>query len=125
MALAIGLVTLSVFLLSVAGIYALMSLTVTQRRREIGIRSALGAHPGQIVKAIFSRALSQLAVGLAVGGVAAAAIDRLAGGQLMNGQGLVVLPGVAALMAAVGLLAVVAPARRGLRIQPTEALREG
>ena len=54
----------------------------------------------------------------------AALVGKLTGGGLMNGNGAVLLPAVAALMTAVGLLASVGAARRGLRVQPTEALRE-
>ncbi|HSU17576.1 ABC transporter permease [Longimicrobium sp.] len=120
---ALALVTLSVLLLSAAGIYALMSFTVAQRRREIGIRSALGAHPRQIVGAIFSRAVVQLAAGVVVGAVVAALLDLGSGGTLMQGHAAVLLPVVGVLMLLVGLLAAVIPARRGLRIEPTEALR--
>ena len=120
---AFGLVTLSVLLLSAAGISALMSFTVTERRREIGIRSALGADPRRILGSIFSRALGQLVIGGVVGVMLAALLERLTGGALMAGQGTVLLPAVAVLMIAVGLLAAVGPARRGLRIQPIEALR--
>jgi len=59
----IGAVTGSVLLLSAAGLYALMSFTVAQRRREIGIRSALGAPPGQLVAAVFRRAFWQIGAG--------------------------------------------------------------
>lgn len=123
-ALALAIVTLSVVLLSSAGIYALMSFTVSQRRREIGIRTALGADAGQLLRSIFSRAAGQLAIGVLVGLAAAAAVEKLTRGGLMNGNGVVLLPAVAALMTAVGLLASVGAARRGLRVQPTEALRE-
>jgi hypothetical protein len=122
-ALALGLVTASVLLLSAAGIYALMSFTVAQRRREIGVRSALGADPRQILWSVSSRALRQLVVGLVAGAATAAMVDRLTGGELMGGQGAVLVPGISMLMLAVGLLAAIGPARRGLRIQPTEALR--
>jgi ABC-type antimicrobial peptide transport system permease subunit len=50
-------------------------------------------------------------------------IDLAAGGVLMNGRGLFVVPATAVFMLIVGLLAAVGPARRGLRVQPTEALR--
>ncbi|HEX2189105.1 MAG TPA: ABC transporter permease, partial [Longimicrobiaceae bacterium] len=60
-------VTLSVLLLSAAGIYALTSFTVAQRTREIGIRTALGAHPRRVLRGIFGRVTRQLALGLAVG----------------------------------------------------------
>jgi putative ABC transport system permease protein len=118
----LGGVSLSVLLLSSAGIYALMSFTVSQRRKEIGIRIALGASRKRIIASIFSRSLGQLAVGATVGIVAAAALDR--GGNLMDGQARFVLPIVALFMMAVGVMAALGPARRGLRIEPTEALRE-
>ncbi|HEV2736395.1 MAG TPA: FtsX-like permease family protein, partial [Longimicrobiaceae bacterium] len=122
---AVTLVTLSVLLLSAAGIYALMSVAVTQRRREIGIRSALGAHPRQIITSIFSRALRQLVIGVVVGIGLAVLFEVIQQGGIMDGQGAIVLPGISALMLAVGLLAAAGPARRALRVQPTEALRDG
>jgi hypothetical protein len=117
-------VMFSVLMLSSAGIYALMSITVSQRRKEIGIRMALGADRRRIVANIFSRALGQLAVGAALGMASAAVLDRVAGGDLMRGNAAVVLPAVALFMMAVGFLAALGPALRGLRIEPIEALRE-
>jgi ABC-type antimicrobial peptide transport system permease subunit len=122
-AMVLGLVVLSVLLLSAAGIYALMSFTVTQRRREIGVRAALGGQPRSIMGSIFSRAARQLAAGVLVGAASAALLDKASGGQLMGGKGAVYLPVIGALMLAVGLLAALGPARRGLRVHPTEALR--
>lgn len=122
--LILGLITVSVLLLSAAGIYALMSFTVTRRRREIGIRSALGAEPGRVLRGIFSRAVGQLGVGLGVGVGAAVLLEVMSRGGLMDGKGAVLLPAVAVLMLIVGLLAAVGPARRGLRIQPMDALRQ-
>jgi hypothetical protein len=58
------------------------------------------------------------------GVLAALLLDRLVEGDFMGGQEAVLLPAVAALMTAVGLLAALGPARRGLRVQPTEALKE-
>jgi len=123
-ALVIVAVTVSVLLLSAAGLYAMMSFTVTRQRREIGIRSALGADPRRILSGIFARATAQLGAGLLTGVVLAAALDRAVGGGLLAGKGMVLLPIVAALMMAIGLLASLGPARRGLAVQPTEALRE-
>jgi hypothetical protein len=123
-ALTIAAVTTSLLLLSAAGLYALMAFTVAQRRREIGIRSALGAQPRQLWAAVFRRALWQVSVGAAMGMLAAylvgsyLPIDQV-GGLPIPG----VLPGAAAFMLLVGLLASMGPARRGLRIDPTEALR--
>jgi predicted permease len=123
-AMTIGAVTGSVVLLSAAGLYALMAFTVAQRRREIGIRSALGAQPGQLVAAVFRRAFWQIGVGSAAGMLAAYLTRRYVpieqiGGLTIPG----ILPGAAAFMLLVGVLASLGPARRGLRIDPTEALR--
>jgi putative ABC transport system permease protein len=123
LALVIALITGSVLLLSAAGIHALMSFTVNQRRREIGIRSALGASARLILTSVLARAARQLAVGVGVGLTMAVGLDLAAGGELMAGTGLLLVPGTAAFMLVVGLLAAAGPARRGLRVQPTEALR--
>jgi putative ABC transport system permease protein len=120
----IAVVMSSVIILSAAGIYALMSFTVVRRRREIGIRAALGADPSRVLAGIFSRALVQLAAGAAVGMAGALALDLILEGELFQGQGTMIVPIVAALMTTVGGLATIGPARRGLRIQPIEALRE-
>jgi ABC-type antimicrobial peptide transport system permease subunit len=117
------MVMVSVVLLSTAGIYALMSFTVTRRRREIGIRSALGARSGRVLAGILSRALWQLGIGVAIGVVAAPIIAALAGNTstpkelVVNGLALILT------MVVVGLLATIGPARRALRVHPTEALR--
>jgi ABC-type antimicrobial peptide transport system permease subunit len=122
-ALVVTLVLVSVTLLSAAGVYALTSFTVTRRHREIGVRSALGAGPLQVLRDIFSRVARQITLGLGLGIGAAAAIDALTHGALMAGRGGVLLPIFGILMAIVAVLAAVGPARRGLRIAPAEALR--
>ncbi len=123
---ALAAVMLSVLLLSAAGLYALMSFTVAQRRREIGIRSALGAQPRRLLAGIFRRALGQVAVGVVVGVLAALILGAYLPIEEMGGWNVPgVLPAAAALMIAVGLLAAAGPARRVLRIDPAEALRDG
>ena len=117
-------VTVSVLMLSSAGIFSLMSFTVSQRRKEIGIRVALGAEWTRIVASIFSRALLQLAAGAAFGAALGFAFEKASGGILMRGNAAVVLPVVTLVMIAVGFLAALGPARRSLRIEPTEALRD-
>ena len=120
---AVAAVTASVLLLSAAGIYAMMSFTVARRRREIGIRTALGASRRRLLGGIFARASAQLGTGVLAGLLLAAVIDRLAGQTLGDRTGLL-LPAVAALMVAVGFFAALGPARRLLAVQPNEALRE-
>jgi predicted permease len=120
---AVVLVTLSVLLLSAGGIYALMSFTITRRRREIGIRAALGAGPRRVLGSILSRAAGQIAIGIAVGIALTGLMQVAANGAMMSGRGVLLLLAVAALMGAVGVVAALGPARRALRIQPTEALR--
>src|SRR5918998_1559104 len=66
-----ALVTMSVLLLSAAGIYALMSFTVAQRTREIGIRTALGAPPRRLMLNVCGRAAWQVLAGVVVGSVIA------------------------------------------------------
>ena len=123
-AIAIGAVTGSILLLSAAGLYALMAFTVAQRRREIGIRSALGAQPGHLVAAVFRRAFWQIGAGSAAGMLAAYFTGRYVPIEQIGGLAIPgILPGAAAFMLLVGVLASLGPARRGLRIDPTEALR--
>ena len=119
--LVIAVGALSVVLLSAGGIHALMSFTVARRRKEIGIRTALGAQPRRILASVFARALRQLALGAGIGALLGGAL--IWGGGTTAGRSVVLLLIVAALMMTVGLLAAVGPARQGLRIQPMEALR--
>jgi putative ABC transport system permease protein len=122
-AIVVALITGSVLLLSAAGIHALVSFTVNQRRREIGIRAALGAPTRRILTGVLTRATRQIALGVGIGLTIAVVLDRTSGGVLLNGTGLLLVPATAAFMLVVGLLAAAGPARRGLRVQPTEALR--
>jgi ABC-type lipoprotein release transport system permease subunit len=94
-----------------------MSFTVTQRTREIGIRTALGAEPRQIVIAMFSRATVQLGIGLLAG----CALAVLPG---YPGERVTAVFAIASFLLVIGLLACGIPVRRALRIQPTEAVRE-
>jgi putative ABC transport system permease protein len=123
MLLGSSLVVVTVLLLSAAGIYAMMSFTVSQRRKEIGIRAALGADAGQLLRSIFTKAALQLATGVVVGTVLVLLIDRASEGEMLGSLGRPLLPVTAVVMTIVGLFATIGPARRGLRIQPTEALR--
>jgi putative ABC transport system permease protein len=118
--LVIALIT--VLLLSAVGIHTLMSLTVIRRLKEIGIRIALGARANRLLASVFSRAASQVGLGGLVGSVLGGILLHFSGHAVVEAA--TFLGGVVVLMVLAGLLAVVGPARRGLRIQPIEALRE-
>jgi putative ABC transport system permease protein len=123
---ALALVTLSVLVLSAAGLYALMSFTVARRRREIGIRMALGARPGRLLANIFARALWQIAAGVVVGVTAALVLHRRLNIEVEGGWHIPgILPAAAIFIMIIGLLSAAGPARRAIRVDPTEALRDG
>jgi predicted permease len=115
------LMIVTVLLLSAAGIYALMSFTVTQRWREIGIRSALGATPRRVLAGVFTRVGVQIGLGILVGIAGALALDPLTGKDVPLTGGLI--PVVVVIVSIVGFAAAAGPARRGLRIQPIDALK--
>jgi putative ABC transport system permease protein len=115
-------------LLSLAGIYAVMSFIVARRTREIGVRVALGARPVSVVGAIFRRPLVQVGLGILVGAALVAAggsieteMPGLTGGLSLGEVALILA--YAALMLGVCLLACVVPTRRALGVEPTIALR--
>lgn len=114
-------------LLAGAGLYALMSFTVSQRTREIGIRSALGAQRSDVISTIARRAAYQLALGL----VAGCALGTWMLSEVMEDRSMpsistpLVLAGVGLAVVLMVVGACLPPVLRGLRIQPTEALREG
>ena len=108
---------------SAAGLYALMAVAVARRTREIGIRIALGANPARVLRTVFARAGRQLGGGIIAGNSVilflAWRADSLTTDLLVSSLISTIV------MAVVGLLACAAPARRALRVHPTEALREG
>jgi len=107
------------------GIYGVMSWTVAQQSRQIGIRLALGAQRRDILRAVFYRGLALVAVGLSVGIVAALALSRLMGSLLygVTATDPATFAGVGLLLAWVALLACCVPARRAMRVDPMLALR--
>jgi putative ABC transport system permease protein len=117
-------------LLSLAGIYAVLSFTVARRTREIGVRVALGASRLRVVAATFRRPLLQVAGGILVGTVivfTAAILIRdteLAGFENeLTLAGMAQIIGYGAIMMGVCLLACLVPTRRALNVEPTTALR--
>ena len=108
---------------SAAGLYALMAVAVQRRTREIGIRIALGANPRRVLRTVFARAGRQLGGGIIAGNSLILLIAWRADSLTASLLALLVITSV--IMAAVGVLACAGPARRALRVQPTEALRQG
>ena len=114
---ALAVVAAVIVFFALMGIYALMSFTVARRSCEIGIRAALGASRGRILAAIFSRAAAQVGVGIAGGAILVSLT------VMDSSEGRAMVAAVSAAMLVVGLGGAWLPARRALRIQPTEALR--
>ena len=108
-------------LLSLAGIYSIMSFTVSRRTREIGIRVALGSDRRRILGAIFRRPFAQMALGIACGGLMVFTLTDLVTGLSAREAGIVAAYLV--VMMAVCMLACIVPTRRALRVEPSEALR--
>lgn len=108
-----------VLMLSVAGIYSLMSFTVSRRTREIAIRIAVGAPRTTIVRIVFGRAVLQLLAGVALGGLVA--VPVLWGGVVDEGPRSLVI--VSTLLTAAGLAACLVPVRRALAIEPAVAMK--
>jgi predicted permease len=113
-------------LLSVIGTYAILSLSVTNRTREIGIRTALGATRVQVLRTLMGRTALPPALG-AVAGIALAqglvAARGIFAFRLPESSGPFALPALGTVMIAAGLVAAWVPARRALRIEAAEALR--
>ena len=118
----IGVIAL---VLSVTGIYGLVSYSVAQRRREIGVRLALGAGPAAVIRLIVMQSTSPVAIGCVIGLGAAAAMSLIiaAGVPEIDPRDPVSYGGVVLLIVASALLATIVPARRAASIKPVDALR--
>lgn len=116
---------LLVLLLSVLGVYGVVALAVTHRTREIGLRMALGATRGEILRRVLGDAVRISAPGMGVGALLAAGAAVAMRSMLlgMNPLDPVSFLSAGALLLAVVVLAGLAPALRASRIQPAEALR--
>ena len=119
-----AVVTAIVLFLSALGIFSLTSVSVSRRTREIGVRAALGASPRHLLAGILSRAMALMGSGIATGGVLllwiVAVVRPVEEITLYAGY----LGVTSLVMLAACLLACIGPARRALRIDPTDALRE-
>jgi predicted permease len=115
-------VVLGLFL-SAAGIFSLMSVSVSRRTREIGLRTALGATQSRLLAGVFSRALVLIGSGIVAGNAVIVLIISLSD-EIELADVWRALLTTSSVMLTVGLLACVEPARRALRIHPTDALKE-
>jgi macrolide transport system ATP-binding/permease protein len=112
-------------LLASIGIYGLMSYTVTRRTREIGLRVALGAQPGNVLWIVLRETFALALFGIAMGIPAALAASRLISSMLfgLSSSDLPTMVAVSLLLLAVALLAGYLPARRASSVDPIVALR--
>jgi len=124
-ALLLGVFGAAGLTLATIGLYGVMSYSVRCRTREIGIRMALGAEPGGVLRMVMTQGLVLASVGLAIGLGVALALGRFTASLLygISGTDLRTFLVVPAVLLATALVALVIPAYRAARIEPTRALR--
>jgi len=112
-------------LLAAIGLYGVVAYAVTRRTAEIGVRMALGALPGDVLRMVLAEAGKLALAGIVVGVAAALALSRLVQTQLFGVQAADprILIGAAAFLAAVAMGAAFMPGRRASRISPVQALK--
>lgn len=123
--LLVGLFAGLALLLASVGLYAVMAVTVTSHRHEYGVRSALGATRGRLMRTVLRAASIQVGLGLAIGLGAALALSRLLASFLFGVGALdpLAIAGVLVVLGLSGLLASLPPAWRAARVRPMQALR--
>jgi putative ABC transport system permease protein len=112
-------------ILAIIGVYGVVSYMATQRTHEIGIRLALGAVPGQILRMVLRQGMSIIALGAVLGILMAFGVARLLGHVLVGVSSTdpVTYASVALILALVALAACYIPARRATKVEPITALR--
>ena len=118
-------VTVFALILAVVGLYGLLAYFVAQHVPEMGVRIALGAQPGDILRFVIARGLSLALAGVAIGTLAALALPRLMASLLygVTGSGVVICLAAGMLLLSLSLVASYLPARRATRLDPVAALR--
>lgn len=124
MTLLVGFAAVAV-VLAVVGVYAVTSSAVAARTREIGVRLAMGATPGQVLRMILSQEMRIIAPGVVLGLLGALALSRTLGVLLyeVSASDPRTFAGVGVLLAGVAVAAVLIPGRRAAALDPTDALR--
>jgi putative ABC transport system permease protein len=112
-------------LLAIIGVYGVMSYTVAQNTREIGIRVALGARPATILKLVLGRGIILIGIGVVIGVIAALGLTRFLGAMLfgVTPTDPVTFVLIGLVLTAIGLAACLIPARRAMKVDPLIALR--
>jgi putative ABC transport system permease protein len=121
----LGVFSVTALVLAAVGLYGAIAYSVAERTQEMGIRIALGADTGDILRMIVGQGLALALAGLVIGAVAALALTRLMSGLLfqVSAADPASFAAGALLFAVVAALASYLPARRATRVDPTEALR--
>jgi predicted permease len=111
--------------LAAIGVYGVMSLLVSERTQEVGVRLALGAHPSDVLKMLVAQATRLAVVGVSAGVALSLLVMPLLRAQLyaVEPRDPMTMAGVPAVLVAVALLAALIPARRAMRVDPVKALR--